>query len=189
MYVPIDQDYQSNATIILRTNGDPAALAPELASAVHSLDPALPLSNVMTLRTHIAASYFMIKTPATVLSGFGLVALVLAGIGLYGLIAYSTMRRTREIGVRLALGAAPGQVRRMVIAQGARLAAIGVAVGLVAAVLLLRLLTSLLFGVRPFDPVTLLGTLFVVAAASLLASYVPAIRATRVDPLIALRSE
>jgi predicted permease len=189
VYLPILQDYESGAVIVARTRGNPHAAWPALRDAVGAVDPALPLAGVESLREHIATSYFTQRTPAAVLSVFATLAMLLAAIGLYALMAYSMARRTREIGIRLALGAPPASVVGLVFRQGMRLTAIGLGIGLAASVGVVQLLKSLLYGVEPYDPPTFAATLAVLLAAASLASFLPARRATRVDPLVALRSE
>jgi len=189
VYLPILQDYESGAVIVVRARGNPHAAWPALRGAVGAIDPALPLSGVESLREHIATSYFTQRTPAAVLSVFGALAMVLAAIGLYALMAFSMARRTREIGIRLALGAPPSSVVGLVFRQGMRLSAIGIGIGLAASVGVVQLLKSLLYGVDPYDLPTFAATLAVLLAAAALASFLPARRATRVDPLVALRSE
>jgi predicted permease len=189
VYLPILQDYESSAAIVLRTRGNPHAAWPALRDAVGAIDPALALSGVESLREHIATSYFTQRTPAAVLSVFGMLAMILAAIGLYALMAFSMARRTREIGIRLALGAPPSSVVGLVFRQGMKLSAIGIGVGLAASVGVVQLLKTLLYGVDPYDVPTFAGTLVVLLAAASLASFLPARRATRVDPLVALRDE
>jgi predicted permease len=189
VYLPILQDYSSGAVIILRTAGDPHAAWPGLRNAVGAIDPALALSTVESLREHIATSYFMQRTPALVLSVFGTMSMVLAAIGLYALMAYSMARRTREIGIRLALGAPPRSVLGLVFRQGMTLSAVGIGAGLAASAAVVQLLKTMLYAVNPFDLPTFAATLLVLLAAAALASFLPARRATRVDPLVALRYE
>ena len=125
----------------------------------------------------------------TLLTIFAVVALLLAAIGVYGLMAYSVQQRTQEIGVRMALGANPRQVRRMVVIQGMKLALVGIILGVASALALARLMSSLLFGVKPWDPATIIMVAVLLSAVTLLATYLPARRASRVDPMVALRYE
>jgi len=187
VYVPLAQYPRPDTRLILRTVLDPAALAPTIREAVRSLDPALPPPFVTTLRRETSIVLFPQRVAATVTGVLGGVGLLLAAVGLYGLIAFSVGRRTREIGVRVALGAQRADVLGMVVREGMRLAGTGVVVGVLLATAATRLIAGLLFTVSPLDGLTFAGMsgLFVVVA--LVASYVPARRAAATDPLTALR--
>lgn len=167
----------------------PSAVAPAVRQVISSLDPRLPLSSVRTFDEHLDIGLSQERMAATLGSVFGLLALALAAVGLAGLTAYSVSRRVREFGLRMALGAAPQQVRRLVIRQSMRLVAAGCFVGLGAAALATRVLESLLYGVRPLDPVTMAGAVLALFAVALLACEIPARRATKLDPLVTLRAE
>jgi putative ABC transport system permease protein len=174
---------------VVRTAGEPEPLIPALRRAVRQVDPALPVVHLRPMTEVVDLSLADRRFNTFLLGAFALVALALASAGIYGLVAYSVVQRTREIGVRLAVGATPADILRLVVGQGARLAAAGVVVGFVGALALTRLLRTLLFDVSPFDP----GS-FVVAAALLLvvavvASLLPAWRASRTDPQVAIRSD
>jgi ABC-type antimicrobial peptide transport system permease subunit len=156
---------------------------------VQTLDPTLPLFDVKTLTEHMRLSLFPTKIAATVLGVFGLVALMLSAIGIYGMTSYAVAQRTREIGIRMALGAQLGDVLKLVLTHGVRLTIIGVAIGLVGAYLVTRAITSVLYGVSATDPLTFVFISLLLAALALLACYVPARKATKVDPLVALRYE
>ncbi|MGH7636349.1 MAG: ADOP family duplicated permease [Gemmatimonadaceae bacterium] len=176
-------------TLMVRTAGDPLAAARHVRDAVRSLDPSQPVSNVRTLDSDLSGLLAQRRFNAVLVGAFAVLALLLAMIGAYGVTAYLVAQRTREIGVRMALGAEPSRVTRLVVLNGLRVAAIGVAGGVVAAFFAARLASSLLHGVSPHDPITLVAaplTLLVVVA---LANYVPARRAARVDPLTALRQD
>jgi predicted permease len=189
-YRPFTQAYQSSMTLHVRTGaGDPYAVLPAVRRALDELDRDLPLSRVQTLEQRLGRSVGTQRTAATLVGLYGVLALLLAAVGLYGSMAYSVDRRTREMGVRMALGARATQVRRHVLGQALRVTVGGVVVGLAATVPATRLLRSQLFGVQPADPVTLAGVIIVLAAATLAAAYVPARRATRVDPVTALRTD
>jgi predicted permease len=188
-YRPLLRDYSTNATLVARVAGDPQAVLAALRREVQTLDPTLPLYNVETLTHHMAVPLFPARMAAIVLGSFGVLALILAAIGIYGVMSYVVAGRTREIGLRMALGAEPGDVLRLIVGQGMTLALIGLGLGLIIAFAAARLLTSLLYGVSPADPLTFAGIALLLASVALLACYIPAQRATRVDPMIALRYE
>jgi predicted permease len=177
------------ATIVLRTAGDPAALTSAARAAIGEIDPELALNNVQTLESVVAGSVARPRFAASVLGAFGLSALVLAVVGVYGVLSYAMTRRRRELAVRMALGARPIEVRRLVIGSGLRLAAVGVAVGLVAAAAASRVLRALLYEVSPTDPTTLVAVGVTLIGAAAAASWLPAWRATRVSPAEVLRGE
>jgi len=176
-------------TLVARASGDPRAVIAALRREVQQLDPSLPLYNVRTLTEHMQVPLFPARMAAAVLGSFGVLALVLASIGIYGVMSYVVAGRTREIGVRMALGADRRAVLRLIVGQGMMLAMIGLLIGLVVAFAVARLLTSLLYGVSPADPLTFTGVVFLLATVAALACYIPARRATKVDPLVALRYE
>jgi ABC-type antimicrobial peptide transport system permease subunit len=153
------------------------------------MDPQLPVSNAKTLVEHMSVPLLPSRIAASVLGGFGLLALALAAIGIYGVMSYAVSTRTYEVGIRTALGAQSSDVLRLVIRQGITLTLIGLAVGLSSALALTRLMKVLLFGVSATDPFIFAGVTMLLAITALLACYIPARRATRVDPIIALRSE
>src|SRR6185369_438606 len=156
---------------------------------VRALDPNLPLTNVETMQEHMRVLLAPARLLAVLSSALGVLAMLLASIGLYGVMAYVVGSRTREIGIRMALGAQTSGVRKLVIGQGMRLALMGVAIGVLAAFGLTRVLQSVLYGVGANDPLTFIGVAGLWLAVALLACYVPARRATKVDPLVALRYE
>jgi ABC-type antimicrobial peptide transport system permease subunit len=156
---------------------------------VRALDLNLPLYDVKTLTEHMRLALFPGRVAATVLGAFGLVALILSAIGIYGVTSYAVAQRTREIGIRMALGARLRDVLMLVVGNGVKLMAIGVGIGLAGAFLLTRALTSLLNGISPTDPVTFIFVSVLLVTVALLATYIPARRATKVDPLVALRYE
>ena len=188
-YRPLLRDYNTTVTLVARTAGDPRTMINALRREVQALDPTLPLYDVKTLTEHMQVPLFPARTAATVLGSFGVLALVLAAIGIYGVMSYVVAGRTREIGVRMALGAQASDVLRLIVRQGMTLAIVGLACGLVAAFAAARLLTGLLYGVSPSDPLTFAGVALLLGAVALLACYVPARRATKIDPMVALRYE
>ena len=178
-----------NMRVALRTKVEPASMTESVREAIHSLDPELPLAKVATLTTLVDDSLSQPRFAMLLLASFGVLALLLASIGMYGVISYSVMQRTQEIGIRIALGAERRKVFAMVLGQGARLAGLGIAIGLVAALGLTRIMASFLFGVRPTDPLTFAAVSLLLVLIALLACYLPARRATRVDPMVALRHD
>jgi putative ABC transport system permease protein len=187
LYQPLRQIAQGNATVIVRSANPEAALG-LVRSTVQQMEPQMPLTGVFTMSTLFDQSLWAPRMGATLLGVFGTLALVLAAVGVYGVMAYSVTQRTREIGVRLALGATTGDVRRQVLTQGLTLTAVGVVVGVGAGVLLARLIVGLMYDVSPYDPITLTVIPSILIAVAALAIYIPARRASRVDPVIALRS-
>jgi predicted permease len=179
----------SNMRVALRSKTGPASLIQSIREAIHSLDPDLPLAKVAMLTTLVDDSLSQPRFAMLLLASFGVLALALASVGMYGVISYSVMQRTQEIGIRMALGAEGRNVFRMVLSQGARLAGLGIAIGLLAALALTRVMASFLFGVQPTDPLTFAIVSMLLVGTALLACYLPARRATRVDPMIALRHE
>ncbi|HKD62959.1 MAG TPA: ABC transporter permease [Candidatus Acidoferrales bacterium] len=175
--------------VALRTQADPRAIIGSAREAIRSVDPTLPIAKVSTLSTLVDDSMTQPRFSMLLLAAFALLALLLASIGIYGVISYAVAQRTQEFGIRLALGAQPRNVFSMVLGQGARLALLGVALGFIVAFAVTRVMTSLLFGVQPTDPITFIAVPALLMAVALLACYIPARRATRVDPIVALRYE
>ena len=189
MYIPFRQLTSRQAVLVLRTAGDPALTTPALRAAMKEVDPALPLSNVATLETLLDRSVSQARFLAALLGGFAALAAALALVGVYGLLSFSVSRRVRELGVRMALGAGRGRVVRLVLAQSATLVASGVVAGAGLAALLSQLLRTMLFGVEPGDPWTIVAMAMAIAVAAGVASLPPAFRAARIDPVVALREE
>ncbi len=176
-------------TLIVRYQGDSAAVANEVRAQIHTLDPAMAVYNVETMEEHLRSALFLPRLAGTLFGAFGMIGLLLATIGLYGVMSYSVTRRTREMGIRLALGAQRGAVQRLVVRQGMLLTAIAVALGLPAALLGAKFSSSFLYGVRPHDLVTFLTVPLLLLGIALVACWIPARRAARVDPQAALRYE
>jgi putative ABC transport system permease protein len=177
------------ASLVVKTHGDPANLAGAIRAAVREVDPNQPVYRLKTMQDMVASSLAPRKFVVRLLGFFALVALFMAALGLYGVISYSVTQRTQEIGIRMALGAQSGSLLALVVGQGLRLAGVGVVIGLAMAVALSQLLRNQFFGVSALDPVTLLSISAALLGAAFLASYIPARRAARVDPLVALRYE
>ena len=188
-FLPALQRGESFTTIMIRTAGDPAALANTVRAALREVDPDLPLLNPQALTTLIAQSVADRRLVMLLLAVFAGLALVLACIGVYSVMAYVVSQRTGEIGIRMALGASPATVLKMILSQGLRLTLLGVGLGLLAALGLTRLMQQLLFGVQAHDPLIYAGISLLLCAVATCACWLPARRATKVDPIIALRSE
>jgi putative ABC transport system permease protein len=176
-------------TLLVRTTNDLASLAEELRRVVASLNPDVPVSEMQTLGRVVSGSVAAPRSTTSLFAIFAGVALLLGAVGVYGVISYSVVERTSEIGIRLALGAQKREVMRTVMGQGAWVALMGIGIGLAGALALTRFLSSLLFGVKPTDPLTFTVVSLILAGVVLLASYIPARRAAKVDPMVALRYE
>jgi putative ABC transport system permease protein len=187
VYIHSKQDPFSTMWVAVRTDGDPLQQAGAVRQIVRAIDPSLPAYSMVTLASVVSDSVAQRRFSMLLLAGFAAIAVFLAGIGLYGVVAYTVSLRTQEIGVRMAIGAQPGDVLRMVVGDGMRLALIGVAAGIVGALALGRFISSLLFEVTAFDPVSYAAPAMLLLAIAALACYVPARRAMGVDPLTALR--
>jgi predicted permease len=188
-YLPLTQDYPPAATVQVRTSGDPRAVIATVRSQIQGLDPNLAITNVQTVEDVLNQGLWAPRMAAALLTLFGGLALALAAIGVYGVLSYSVNQQTREIGIRMALGATPSGVLRWVVGQGLRLAGAGVLVGVVAGLGLMHFMGSLLFGVSTHDPETFGTVILVLGMIALLACYLPARRATKVNPLVALRQD
>ncbi len=191
IYVANEQGPSTYLAYMVRTAGDPAAFVGSAQAALHELDPQLPLIQAQTMEhfTDQTPAVFLRRYPSYVIGSFAALALILAMIGLYGLISFTVAQRTREIGIRVALGAQPRDILELVMRQGIGAVVVGVGVGVVAALVLTRLMATLLFGVKPTDVVTFASVAVILTCVALAASYIPARRAMRTDPLVALRHE
>src|SRR3954451_8583285 len=189
LYFPLPQSPDSRLTVLVRTSGDPIAMARAAQEQVWALDPGQPVASVRTLEQLVARMQANRRFTTAMLGAFALVALVLAAVGIYGVIAYSTAQRTQEIGIRVALGAARADVLRIVLTDGLRIGALGTVIGIAAAAGMTRLLSGLLFGVSSHDPVTFVVLPAGLLIVAMLASWIPARRALAVEPITALRGE
>ena len=189
LYTPYVQRPWPFLAVVARTTGDPVGLAATLRQAVASVDPDLAAADVRTIDDYLAQSVATPRFNATLIAGFAVLAVFLAGCGLYGVMSYAVVQRSREIGIRMALGAQPGDVRGMVVSQALQMGLAGLIIGLVGAFAAARLLDNLLFGIGPSDPATFATMCGLLLGVVLVAAYMPARRATRVDPMVALRAE
>jgi predicted permease len=198
MYLPYLQTHEylekpeahfSYLTLVVRSGRDPAALTPMVRSLASSFDKNVVVSDVQTMDQVVAQATSEPRFYVFLLAAFAAVALVLAAVGIYGVMSYAVSRRTQEIGIRMALGARQGDVVSLVVGQGALLAVIGVSAGLVSALAVTRLMAGLLYGVRPNDPVTFIAVALLLSIVAVVASYIPARRAAKIDPIVALRYE
>jgi len=188
-YVPIRQQYSPQGSLLVRTTGNPEAMMGAVRAQVNQLDRNLALTNGQTVEQLLSQGLWAARMGAALLGLFGLLALILASIGIYGVLSYSVTQRTSEIGIRMALGAQSQQVLKLVLRQGMLLAGIGVLVGVAIALPITRFASTLLYGVSVWDPLTYISITLLLMAVAFLACYVPARRATRIDPLVALRFE
>jgi putative ABC transport system permease protein len=188
-YIPALQMYNPAMTLNVRTQTDGAALLPTVRREVQALQPTMPLTNVQTADDLISQVLWAPRMGAALLGIFGLIALTLAAIGIYGVMSYSVNQRTVEFGLRMALGARPADVLALVLRQGMLLVSIGLLIGFVTAMFSMQLVSALLVGMSATDPTTFALISILLAAVAALAGYVPARRATRVDPMVALRYE
>jgi putative ABC transport system permease protein len=189
IYRPLRQEYAPGVALLIRTSGNPEPLVGAARDQVQTLDRAMPLRGVGTVQQNIEAGLWAPRMGAALLSIFGGLALVLAMIGVYGVMSYTVTQRTPELGVRMALGAQTGDVLMLVLKQGMVLAAGGALIGVALALSLARIVSTLLFGVNARDPLTLAIVTLALTLVALVACYIPARRAARVDPLVALRGD
>ena len=188
-YLSALQDTWTGMSVVVRTAVEPASLAPEVRRIVAEVDKSAPVSEVKTMEHIVSEAVTQPRFNLFLLGLFGAIALLLSAAGIYGVTAYSVTQRTHEFGIRMALGAQVGDVLKMILGQGMLLIVAGIVVGLLASFALTRLMKSLLFGVSVTDPLTFVATTLLLTLVALLACYIPARRATKVDPLVALRYE
>lgn len=188
-YVPLRQQYRDWETLIVHTRGDPALVLPRIREIIATADPTLPAFGTMTLEQSVASGFATSRSAASVSGFFAALALLIAAVGLYAVVAGNVAERTREIGVRLALGSTPGGVLRFIMMGGARLGVWGLVIGLVCALGVAKLMEGLLYGLSPSDPISFAIAPLTLALVVLVATYLPARRAVRLDPIAALRSE
>jgi predicted permease len=187
MYVPLLQSYSSSANLVVRSALPPSQIVEGLRASVRGLDGAMPLYNVRTLAEHVDRSLYVDRLRANLIGALALLALSLAAVGIYAVLSYTIAERTREVGVRLALGAQPRAVLSLLLGTGARMAAIGIVVGLLLAGILTRFVATQLYDLSPLDPLTLATASALLFGVALAAAFVPAWRAAKVDPVVALR--
>jgi predicted permease len=186
LFVPLAQNYVDAMMLYVRTS-DPAAVVGAMQREVRALGPDVPVNGAMSVEALLSQSLWMVKFGVGLLGAFGLLALGLASVGIYGVMAYAVTQRTREMGLRIALGANPSAVRTLVLGQAMRLVGIGLALGLAGALLLGRSMASLLYGLSSADPPSLIAASLTLLLVSAIASYLPARRASRIDPAVSLR--
>jgi putative ABC transport system permease protein len=189
VYLPYYQSPNSRMMIFLRTAGDPTTLGPAVRAAIRELAPRYPVYDMQSMTERAAAATAQARFSAALLGLFALTALSLAGIGIYGVMSIAVTTRTREIGIRIALGADRSRVQGLVVGEGIALVSLGVVIGVGGALVATRVLRSLLFDLTPSDPITYVTIVAVLGAAAIVASWIPARRASRVDPVVALRAE
>ncbi|MGA7225600.1 MAG: FtsX-like permease family protein, partial [Candidatus Acidiferrales bacterium] len=189
VYVPLAQSPLGSMNFVISTKGDPLSMVGAVKNAMEGMDADLPFYGVQTFNAYLAQGFAQSRFLTWLLGLFAALALALAAVGLYGLVSYSATRRTHEIGIRMALGAQRGDVLRMVVGQGIKLALIGVASGIIVALGLTRFLSTMLFGITATNPLTFVAVTIILVGVALAASYIPARRAIRVDPMVALRYE
>jgi predicted permease len=189
IYVSYEQFPQPRMMVFVRVGRDPASSGSEIRRAVHDVAPQLPVYDMQTMAQRTATATAQARLRAVVLAAFAVTALLLAAIGIYGVLSFAVTARTREIGIRIALGAERARVQRLVVGEGMALVCAGGAIGLAGALAATRVLRTFLFDLTPSDPVIYTSVVLVLAAAAMLASWIPARRASRVDPMVALRAE
>jgi ABC-type antimicrobial peptide transport system permease subunit len=188
-YLVLNQHYRGELNLHVRTIGPPGSMLQVIRQEIEALDPYLPVHNLKTMEEHLAFARLPARMTAGSIGAFAALALLLTGIGLYGVIAFTVSRGTRELGIRMALGAGPADVLRHVLGRSLLLSAIGLVIGSAVGVIVNRLMASILYGVKPIDPLSFGAALLVVAVTALLAGGMPTRRAIRIDPADTLRGE
>ncbi|HQR36613.1 MAG TPA: ABC transporter permease, partial [Blastocatellia bacterium] len=189
VYFPFEQSLARNLHLVVRTTTDPAVMIPAIVREIQTVDPEMPAFDVATMDQRMSDFLARRRFSMVLLGVFAAIAMLLAAVGIYGVMSYSVNQRTHEIGIRVALGASSRDVVRLIIGQGMTLALTGAAIGLVFALALTRFLGALLFGIHAIDPLTFFSVALLLVGVALLACWIPARRATKVDPMIALRCE
>jgi putative ABC transport system permease protein len=189
IFTPHAQSPVQTMSILVRTEGDPAALTTPVRKLLQARDPNLPFYDTMTMKKAMEFGLWESRLFSSMMGAFSAIALLIAAVGLYGIMAYSVAQRTHEIGIRMALGAAATDVQRMIVGQALRITLLGIGLGLAGAFAVTRLMSSLLFGVKPDDPPTFVAVTVMLALSGLIAAWLPARRATMVEPVRALRCE
>ncbi|HEY8460247.1 MAG TPA: FtsX-like permease family protein, partial [Blastocatellia bacterium] len=189
IYFSLAREYGSGVTLVVHAGVEPQSLVNAIRQEAKRLDPDMPLYDVKTMSEHLGLSLFPLRVGAWMAGGFALLALMLAGVGIYGVMAYGVSQRAREIGIRMALGAGRGDVMKLVVRQGMWLTLIGLAIGLAGALALTRLMSSALYGVSATDVATFAGVTLLLGSVAFIACYLPARRAVKVDPMTAVKCE
>ena len=189
MYMPFAQELTYVGGLVVRADSNVSALAARATRIVRGLAPGVPIENVLTVAQIKEQSVTPRRLNAVLVWSFGLLALIIAAVGIAGVLAFSVSARTNEIGIRMSLGAAPARVQRMILGEGGVLLALGLVLGLLGALLAARAIQGLLFGVAPYDPATFGAVALVMAVIGIAASWIPALRASRVDPVVTMRAQ
>jgi predicted permease len=188
MYMPFAQFLAISGGLVIRTAGEPAAVAAAATRVIRRIAPTAPIEHVLTIAQIKDQSVAPRRLNAALVSSFGLLAVIIAAVGIAGVLAFSVSARTNEIGIRMSLGADSGRVQRMILGEGGTLLAIGLVLGVVGALFAARVIRGLLFGIEPYDPATFVGVAVMMAAIGVVASWIPALRAARIDPAITMRA-
>lgn len=189
IYVPFAQNPDASAFVVVRTAVPPMSIVPSLREAVRSLDSQQPINRIKTMDEIVSDTYGALRFPMALLWIFSALALILSAVGIFGVMSYMVTRRTRELAIRMALGAAHNQMLGLVLWEGLGVALVGIGIGLVAAIALSRVMAGYVYGISPTDPLTLTAACLLLTLVALLATYIPARRAAAIDPIVALRSE